>query len=288
MAYNVGGDVVIDEYGDGYFSYIYAPGTYDYNLTVNGWSYLWGLYISQSNTADGYIQIGENYIYGANWNTMSTFQIAANGNDSFISDSFFGLGMTTPSCQLDVSGDINIGGGALLINNIPYIEPSGNLQINTSIQNAIQIYESSGNSGYTYMRFLNTTGSTQYGSIYRSFSSMVYGTSSDYRLKENVVDLTGASERLQQIPVKRFNFIEHPERTVDGFLAHEVQAIVPEAVVGEKDELDDEGNPAYQSIDQSKLVPLLTAALQEALTEIENLKEETQSLKNRLDNLESN
>jgi hypothetical protein len=59
---------------------------------------------------------------------------------------------------------------------------------------------------------------------------------------------------------------------VDGFLAHEAQAVVPEAVTGEKDAVDADGNPKYQGIDQSKLVPLLTAALQEALTEIASLK----------------
>ena len=59
---------------------------------------------------------------------------------------------------------------------------------------------------------------------------------------------------------------------MDGFLAHEVQDIVPEAVTGTKDAVDDEGNAVYQGIDQSKLVPLLTAALQEALTKIDDLE----------------
>jgi hypothetical protein len=110
------------------------------------------------------------------------------------------------------------------------------------------------------------------GSITSDGSSTSYNTSSDYRLKENVTDLTGATDRLTQIPVHRFNFITNPDRTVDGFLAHEVQAVIPEAVTGEKDAVDEDGNPEYQAIDQSKLVPLLTAALQEALTEINNLK----------------
>jgi len=70
----------------------------------------------------------------------------------------------------------------------------------------------------------------------------------------------------------RFNFISDPDKTVDGFLAHEVQDVVPEAIFGTKDAVDSDGNPEYQGIDQSKLVPLLTAALQEAITEIESLK----------------
>ena len=70
----------------------------------------------------------------------------------------------------------------------------------------------------------------------------------------------------------RFNFIADPDKTVDGFIAHEAQAVVPECVTGEKDVVDDDGNPIYQGIDQSKLVPLLTAALQETIARIETLE----------------
>ena len=141
------------------------------------------------------------------------------------------------------------------------------------------------------------------GSISISGSSTSYNTSSDYRLKENVVGLTGASARVNQLDVKRFNFIADETNTlVDGFLAHEVADVVPEAITGTKDAmrdeeyevtpavLDDDGNvtteavmgtrsvPDYQGIDQSKLVPLLTAALQEALTEIASLKTRVEAL----------
>jgi len=140
--------------------------------------------------------------------------------------------------------------------------------------------------------YANST--TKVGNIVLGASSTTYNTSSDYRLKENVVPLAGATDRLKQLPVHRFNFIVEPDKTVDGFLAHEAQAVVPEAISGVKDEievwkegeelpdgvsvgdnkLDEDGNtiPVYQGIDQSKLVPLLTAALQEAIGEIESLK----------------
>jgi hypothetical protein len=110
------------------------------------------------------------------------------------------------------------------------------------------------------------------GDITTNGSATAFNTSSDYRLKENVVPLTGAADRLNQLQVHRFNFIADPDKTVDGFIAHEAQAVVPECVTGEKDAADADGNPIYQGIDQSKLVPLLTAALQEALAEIESLK----------------
>jgi hypothetical protein len=128
-----------------------------------------------------------------------------------------------------------------------------------------------GTNGNNAFSFRNATG-TYVGSINVTSSATAYNTSSDYRLKENVVPLTGAINRLNDLQVHRFNFIADPDKTVDGFLAHEAQAVVPECVTGAKDEVDEDGNPVYQGIDQSKLVPLLTAALQEALAEIESLK----------------
>jgi hypothetical protein len=116
------------------------------------------------------------------------------------------------------------------------------------------------------------------GSISTSGSATAYNTSSDYRLKENVIPLTGAADRLNQLQVHRFNFIADPDKIVDGFIAHEAQAVVPECVTGTKDEVDDDGNPVYQGIDQSKLVPLLTAALQEAIGRIETLEAKVAAL----------
>ncbi|ANS05884.1 outer membrane protein [uncultured Mediterranean phage] len=111
----------------------------------------------------------------------------------------------------------------------------------------------------------------QVGRINTSGSATSYVTSSDYRLKENVVDMTGAIDRVKQLLPKRFNFIIDADKTVDGFLAHEVTA-VPEAISGEKDAVDADGNIDAQGIDQSKLVPLLTGALKEAIAKIEALE----------------
>jgi hypothetical protein len=110
------------------------------------------------------------------------------------------------------------------------------------------------------------------GSITTATSATSYNTSSDYRLKENITPVADGITRLQQLKPSRFNFIADPDTVVDGFLAHEAQAVVPECVTGTKDEVDADGNPVYQGIDQSKLVPLLTAALQEAIAKIESLE----------------
>jgi hypothetical protein len=85
--------------------------------------------------------------------------------------------------------------------------------------------------------------------------------------------MTGALERVDQLKPSRFNFIGD-DKTVDGFLAHEAQEVVPEAVTGIKDEVDEEGNPKYQGIDQGKLVPLLVGAIQELKAEVEALKQQ--------------
>jgi hypothetical protein len=122
------------------------------------------------------------------------------------------------------------------------------------------------------LQFLNAS-SAAVGTIKSTVSSTSYNTSSDHRLKENVVELTGATTRLKQLEPKRFNFIADADTTVDGFLAHEVQSIVPEAITGTHNEVDADGNPVYQGIDQSKLVPLLVATIKELearITALEN------------------
>ena len=126
-------------------------------------------------------------------------------------------------------------------------------------------------------------------------NTVSFNTSSDYRLKENESAISDGITRVKQLKPYRFNWIKDTTDTkVDGFFAHEVSSIVPEAIDGEKDEmekyrenqerpegknvgdfvLDKDGNqiPKYQQIDQSKLVPVLTAALKESITKIEALE----------------
>lgn len=130
--------------------------------------------------------------------------------------------------------------------------------------------------------------SSSVGSIATNGSSTSYNTTSDYRLKENTVDLTNALERIETLPVHRFNYKSDPSRTVDGFLAHEVQRVVPEAVTGEMDAVDEKGNPVYQQVDYSKVVPLLTAGIRELKAasdkkdaEIAELRKEIEVLKTK-------
>jgi len=125
-----------------------------------------------------------------------------------------------------------------------------------------------------FIKFLKTDGNIC-GSINNTSNGSVttYATSSDYRLKENEISISDGIDRIKQLNPYRFNFKDNPNNDLDGFFAHEVQDIVPEAVVGEKD------GDEMQGIDQAKLVPLITAALQEAITKIESLESEIDQLK---------
>jgi hypothetical protein len=129
----------------------------------------------------------------------------------------------------------------------------------------------SGSYNYTAQTF-KYNGSTV-GGVQINTSSTSFNTTSDYRLKENREKISDAIERVKELRPIKFNWIKEPGKSkVDGFYAHELAEVVPEAVVGEKDALDWEGNPHYQSIDPTKIVPLLTAALQQAIDKIEALE----------------
>jgi hypothetical protein len=161
------------------------------------------------------------------------------------------------------------------------IDASGKLQVNTtgrngmiSVANVVGTFpaihtRTETTAGQGLIEFHNPNGVC--GEIVTSGSSTSYNTSSDYRLKEDVQPMVGASDRLMALKPVNFAWKADGSR-VDGFLAHEAQEVVPECVTGEKDAVDGEGNPQYQGIDQSKIVPLLVAALQEALTKIEALE----------------
>ena len=153
------------------------------------------------------------------------------------------IGSSSTSAKLSVTSD-----GSTLASLILFESAAGSGSVNTAA-------------------FYRNSTSSFVGSIATTGTATAYNTSSDYRLKENVVDIADGITRVKQLQPKRFNFIADADTTVDGFLAHEAQTVVPEAVTGEKD------GEAMQGIDQSKLVPLLTAALQEAIAKIETLEQ---------------
>ena len=184
--------------------------------------------------------------------------------------------------------------GIVMINTTSTIDDYAKFQVLGGAAIPVAVFKV-GSNGET-IGFRNAAGSGV-GSIEINSSSTAYQTSSDYRLKENEVAISDGITRLKTLKPYRFNFIAdndengNPTQTVDGFFAHEVTA-VPEAISGTKDELeknkdgtnklDDDGNtiPKNQSIDQSKLVPLLVASVQELIAENETLKTRITALEN--------
>ena len=161
--------------------------------------------------------------------------------------------------RIDSSGNLNIGTTSTF--NSSYV----GIEFNGTTHNGIVLKTTrTTQTGSNYLYFVGSTG-TNTGEIQQISTNQVnYSTTSDYRLKENVTADWDATTRLKQLNPVRFNFIaDGADRVVDGFLAHEVQSVVPEAITGEKDAVDADGNPKYQGIDQSRLVPLLVKTIQE-------------------------
>ena len=211
-------------------------------------------------------------------------QVEISGGDNAYANLLLECNSTNHSIRQDGSGNLKFinastermridSSGNLLINNTG-ASPlnSGRVRVyNNTAQDALKTYQAT--SGTTalwsridhtasYFAVFNYNGSTV-GTITTNGSATAYNTSSDHRLKENVTTDWDATTRLKQLNPVRFNFIADADTTVDGFLAHEVQSVVPEAISGTHNEVDADGNPVYQGIDQSKLVPLLVKTIQE-------------------------
>ena len=192
--------------------------------------------------------------------TTQSLRITPSGN--------VGIGTTTPDYLLNV-----VKGGIDMCR----FQQTTNNQSNG--YEAILIKHAAALSGQNGLgiRFQNSGGTTV-GRIDIGQSTTGYVTSSDYRLKENAVTISDGITRLKTLKPYRFNWKEEKgQPKVDGFFAHEVTA-VPEAVRGTKDEVDADNKPLYQGLDHSKLVPLLTAALQEAIAKIETLETKVAAL----------
>ena len=259
--------------------------------------------ISAGSTPVGKLTLNVNTIYADGLYVRN-----ANGGGNFdlvtLGPSYTSHGVSPNDTWLYSGNDINIGGATGGSNNVQIVgdgairmtvAANGRVGIAAAPQSGIKlkvagsgqehtIYCTGDNAGYAALLVDNSASSgTRYfasfrisnstkGNITSTGSVMVYGGTSDYRLKENVVNLTGATDRLKQLRPKRFNFIGDTE-IVDGFLAHEVDAVVPVAVVGEKDAVDENGEVDAQQMDNGHLVPLLVATIQELeerLTALEN------------------
>ena len=250
----------------------------------------WGNQFSAQNNTNSKIMIGSGsaigLIGGATTNSASKFIV-----NSYM---VFGQATATAGSEAGYIDFYTSTGGAagtqrVRLDNTGALLVGTTSQITSSVEECVHIKNGDGagqlfldntrSSGNQYMVQIHRLG-TRVGSIQTSTSGTSYLETSDYRLKENVNYEFNALERVAQLKPARFNFIKEPDLTVDGFLAHEVSPVVPQAVSGEKDAVDEEGNPDLQGIDHSKLVPLLTKAIQEQQEQIESLQQEIEVLKN--------
>jgi hypothetical protein len=168
--------------------------------------------------------------------------------------------------RLDTDGNLLIGttsvNAKLCVNNTSQVTDWA-LSLKT-------VEEAPGTNAYYFVDF-RTSGNTQTGYIYSSGGTTTsYVTSSDYRLKENIAPITGALDKVALLKPSTWSWKSNGS-SGQGFIAHELQAVCPDAVSGKKDGLGKDGNPKYQGVDTSFLVATLTAAIQEQQAMIEQL-----------------
>lgn len=238
------------------------------------------LYLCTSNststgTLNGFLDVGNPQYYSVdgssnvviNSSRTSVYDLKSLG-EVIINSSFSGS-----DCALSINSDTGLAGHALYSRayNGPAITADAQ-DIEAGPSAAIESIVGAANNYYLWCSY-NTNANFVGGIRADSTTSVQFVTSSDYRLKENIEILENSSERLKQLKAYSYNFKQNSAQH-EGMLAHEVQSIVPSAVVGVKDEINEEGKPVYQSMDYSRLVPLLVSSLQESIERIEKLEAE--------------
>jgi hypothetical protein len=238
---------------------------------------------------------------------QSMFEIQAAGSASKLLKMVINQGADVYTFGTDIAGSLAFQTNAT---ERMRIDSSGNLLVGRTAPDSGEKFNVTGNSAETYLaRFYhqgdnsnrygliircgtnNASGTnfamafddgdgTRQGQITFSGGTTTYGTSSDYRLKENIVPINNVLERLALLKPCKWNWKRDGGES-EGFVAHELQKVVPIAVAGEKDAVDAEGNPVYQSVGAANIVPLLTAAIQEQQAIINDLKSRIETLESK-------
>jgi hypothetical protein len=154
----------------------------------------------------------------------------------------------------------------------------GRLEITGNGSDTVGLFHQTGTGSLYQIIFSNPNGNV--GSIQTSGSSTSYVTSSDYRLKNTIAPMTGALAKVAQLKPVTYKW-KVDGSDGQGFIAHELQAVVPECVTGEKDAVDKDGKPVYQGVDTSFLIATLTKAIQEQQALIESLTTRLTALENK-------
>jgi len=216
---------------DGTLSY-YSSGNGVYlNGTNSGW-----LALQASGSQATYIQLN-----GTSYSTPNIIQFITASNERM---------------RIDSSGNLLLGTTSAI---------DGAYIMSVKVRNATGgIITQPGSDNYTALGFNNASGVSK-GSITVSSTATAYNSASDYRLKDNIVPMTGALSRVASLKPVTYTW-KADGSSAEGFIAHELAEVCPHAVTGEKDAVDADGKPIYQGIDTSFLVATLTAAIQELNT----------------------
>jgi Chaperone of endosialidase len=216
---------------------------------------------------------------GSNITAISSINNAKNGYQPLIvNGSYLGFDIaSSEKMRIDTSGNLLVGtfisnpGGATYNGQVAILSAGGttktgiNIATTATTSKAIE---------FQYTAF------GPVGSISTTTNATAYNTSSDYRLKENVVSITNGLAAIMSLKPVKYDWVSDKSKG-EGFIAHELQAVIPAAVTGEKDAVDDDGKPIYQGVDYSKIVVHLVAALQEAVAKIDTLETRISTLETK-------
>jgi hypothetical protein len=222
-------------------------------------------------TGGGLLQIGT----GAS-TAAYLFQDGTNSGFNNISNGVMTFGTNnTERMRITSGGEFLVGRTTASFGNTGVaVYPAGLMFIENANSDALSIRRSSGGVQIAFY----TGSATLAGTISSSGSSTSYNTSSDYRLKENIAPMAGALTKIAQLKPCTYTW-KTDGSDGQGFIAHELQEVFPDAVTGEKDAVNEDGSIKPQGIDTSFLVATLTAAIQEQQAQIEELKAEVKALK---------
>jgi hypothetical protein len=219
-----------------------------------------------------------------NGGTFSSGMSTIHGVDSTLTGSYQPIMINGSDVRFGTDGTerMRITSGGYVCINSTSANGDGLLSIsaNVELHQGITIKSIGSQTGLFYIYFQNSSSGIAGRIEQTSSTSVNYTSGSDYRLKENIKPLENSIERLMKLKPCEFIWKEDQIKG-EGFIAHELQEIVPSAVVGKKDEVDKNGNPVYQGIDASKMVHLLVSAIQEQQTLIEELSAKVSALENR-------
>jgi hypothetical protein len=276
----------------GVFSQLQIGGT----STANSRTILYGQKNASAGgiISNGYYDASNNLVYSQ---TYGVSQLYLNNGTFIFSNAASGTAGTNvtvaEAMRIDTSGNLLIGTTSPLFSSVRrgicVLAPTGTFVAASFANDAganaqtTDIWNKATTGNNAFVSFFTEGGSgSERGNITynRAGGLVVYGTTSDYRLKKNIVDLPNALQTVLQLKPRQFDWKE-TGNTTTGFIAHELAEICPHAVIGSKDDIDDKSNPKYQNVDTSFLVATLTKAIQEQQALIESLTTRLTALENK-------